>query len=157
MNSSWLQSGFVHSSRPCFSPKAFLIERDSWFQCRKAAQSLPDRKPLRPTCFKAQQHTWENDLVNDILLSSSDLLHNFVLSSFFPLLPSYILSALLWVFQGCFKGFCIAVSSTKKYFPVGDNKVRTQLKWTEIKDDQGLKCCFCKWAQLDKVVAGAHD
>lgn len=27
MNSSWLQSSFVHSSRPCFSPKAFLIER----------------------------------------------------------------------------------------------------------------------------------
>lgn len=76
-----------------------LSDRD-----RKAAQSLPDRKPLGPTCFKAQQHTLENDLVNDILLSSSDLKQNFVLSSFYPPLPSYIPSAsilsasvLLWV------------------------------------------------------------
>lgn len=132
MNSSWLQSGFVHSSRPCFSLKAFLIERDSWFQCRKAAQSLPDRKPLRPTCFKAQQHTWENDLVNDILLSSSDLLHNFVLSSFFPPFCLLIYSVL---FCGCFR---VALrASVLRGVPLKSTSlwgiIKLEPNWSELK------------------------
>lgn len=35
MNSSWLQSRFVHSNRPCFSPKAFFDRERVDFSAEK--------------------------------------------------------------------------------------------------------------------------